>query len=81
MKNSLNPGKKLTIFGISCTVNFLAISKLNYVMSILSIPNQDFLRKIKCSFLIFGGDKSDRIERDTIGNIEDGGVVLVNLRL
>lgn len=37
LKNSLNPWeKKLTIFGKkTCIVNFLAISKLIYVMSIL----------------------------------------------
>lgn len=36
MKISLNPGeKKLTIFGKTCKVDFLAISKLIYEMSIL----------------------------------------------
>lgn len=96
-KNFLNHGKKrkLTIFGKTCIVNSLAISKLIYVESILPLPNQDFLKKIecsifkqdflkkiKCSIFKFIWDKRDRIKRDTIiGKIEDGGVGLVDIEL
>lgn len=74
--------RKLTIFGKTCIVNSLVISKLIYVGSILPIPYQDFLKKIKCSIFNFIWDKRDRIKRDTIvGKIEDGGVGLVDIEL
>lgn len=74
--------KKTYYLKKTCIVSSLAISKLIYVGSILPLPNQDFLKKIKCSIFNFIWNKRDRIKRDTIiGKIEDGGVGLVEIEL
>ena len=39
--------RKLTLFGESCIINTLALSKLTYVASILNSPENDFLKKIQ----------------------------------
>lgn len=74
--------KKTYYLKKTCIVNSLAISKLIYVGSILPLPYQDFLKKIKCSIFNFIWNKRDRIKRDTIiGKSEDGGVGLVDIEL
>ena len=83
-KGSSSHGKKrkLTIFGKTCVINSLAISKLIYVGSVLPIPEDSLIKKIKSSIFNFIWDKRDRIKRDTIiGNVEDGGIGLVDVEL
>ena len=72
----------MTIFGKTCIINSLAISKLIYVGSVLPIPKYSLIKKIKSSIFNFISDKRDRIKRDTIiGNVEDGGIGLVDVEL
>ena len=74
--------RKLTIFGKTCVINSLAISKLINVGSVLPIPEDSLIKKIKSSIFNFIWDKRDRIKRDTIiGNVEDGGIGLVDVEL
>ena len=58
--------RKLTIFGKTCVINSLAISKLIYVGSVLPIPEDSLIKKIKSSIFNFIWDKRDRIKRDSL---------------
>ena len=58
--------RKLTIFGKTCVINSLASSKLIYVGSVLPIPEDDLIKRIKSSIFNFIWDKRDRIKRDTL---------------
>ena len=72
----------MTIFGKTCVINSLAISKLIYVGSVLPILEDSLIKKVKSSIFNFIWDKRDRIKRDTIiGNVEDGGIGLVDVEL
>lgn len=48
-KNFLSPGKKITLFGKACIINSLALSKIIYVISILSLPDHEYIRQRKIS--------------------------------
>lgn len=73
---------KLTIFGKTCVVNFLAVSKLIYVGSILPIPENDLMKKMKNSIFNFIWNKRNLFRRDTIiGKQENGGIGLVHIEL
>lgn len=63
--------RKLTIFGKSCVVNNLAVSKLIYIASIFPLPENDFFKKVNRAIFNFILNKHDRIKQNTlIGKIE-----------
>ena len=67
-------------FGKPCVINSLGISKLIYDGSVLPIPEDSLIKKIKSSIFNFIWDKRDRIKRDTLkGKVEDGGIGLVDV--
>ena len=62
--------RTLTIFGETCIINTLALSKLNYCVSILISP-YDVIKKTYSAIYGFIWQKGDRIKRNTlIGKIE-----------
>ena len=72
----------MAIFGKTCVINSLAISKLIYVGSVLPIPEDILIKKMKSSIFNLVWDKRDRIKLDTIiGKVEDGGMGLVDVEL
>ena len=72
----------MTILGKTCVINSLAISKLIHAGSVLPIPEDSLIKKIKTSIFNSIWDKPDRFKRDTIiGNVEDGGIGLVDVEL
>lgn len=74
--------RKLTIFGKSCVVNNLAVSKLIYFASILPLPENDFIKKVNRAIFNFIWNKHDRIKRNTlIGKIEEGGIGVIDIEL
>lgn len=74
--------RKLTIFGKSCVVNNLAVSKLIYIASILPLPENDFIKKVNRAIFNFIWNKHDRIKRNTlIGKIEEGGIGVIDIEL
>ena len=56
--------EKKKIFGKTCVINSLAISKLIYVGSVLPILEDSLIKKIKSSIFNFIWDKRDRIKRN-----------------
>ena len=74
--------RRLTLFGKTCIINSLAISKFIYVASILPIPDENLLKNIKRSIFNFLWNKTDRIKRNTlIGNVSEGGIGVVDIYL
>lgn len=72
--------RKLTLFGKSCIINTLAISKLIYVASILCLPGKEFLKKIQRLIFNFVWNKSERIKRNTlIGDVRNGGLGIIDV--
>ena len=72
--------RKLTLFGKSCIVKTLAISKLIYVASILTIPDNTYIKKIQRLIYNFIWNKTERIKRNVlIGTISNGGLSIVDI--
>lgn len=72
--------RKLTLFGKSCIVNTLALSRLTYVASILNSPENDFIKKIQRLIYNFIWDKTERIKRNTlIGSALNGGLAVADI--
>lgn len=75
--------RKLTIFGKTCVVNNLAVSKLIYTASILPLTENEYIQKVNYRTIFnFIWNKRDRIKRNTlIGKIEDGGIGVIDIEL
>ena len=72
--------RKLTLFGKTCIINTLGISKLIYRASILQMPGEDFFKKTSKLIFNFLWNNRERIKRNTlIGPIAEGGIGLVDL--
>ena len=72
--------RKLTIFGKTCIVNSLAVSKLIYNFSLLPYPSVDTIKNINRIIFNFIWNKRDRIKRRTlIGNTQQGGIGIVDI--
>ena len=72
--------RKLTIFGKTCIINTLALSKLYYSAAILKYPPNDVIKKINTVIYGFIWQKRDRIKRNTlIGKIDKGGIGIVDI--
>lgn len=72
--------RKLTIFGKTCIINSLAVSRLIYNISILPSPSSDVIKSINKLIFNFIWNKKDRIKRKTlIGDIKDGGIGIVDI--
>lgn len=72
--------RKLTLFGKTCIIDTLAISKLIYVASILCLPGKEFLKKIQRLIFNFIWNKSERIKRNTlIGDVRNGGLGIIDV--
>ena len=81
-KNDSNLGKKrkLSLFGICCVVNSLALSKLIYKASVLSFPDSEYIKKINKLIYNVIWNKRDRIKRNTIiGSIDNRGIGIVDI--
>ena len=71
--------RKLIIFGKTCIINTLALSKLYYSAAILKYPPNDVIKKINTVIYGFIWQKRDRIKRNTlIGKIDKGGIGIVD---
>ena len=65
--------RKLTIFGKTCIVNTLALSKLYYSASILKHPPHDAIKRMNTAIYGYIWQTRDRIKRNTlIGKIYQG---------
>lgn len=74
--------RKLTIFGKSCIVNNLAVSKLIYIASILTLPENDFIKKVNRAIFNFIWNKHDRIKRNTLkGKLEECRIGVIDEEL
>lgn len=74
--------RKLTIFGKSCIVNNLAVSKLIYIASILTLPENDFIKKVDRAIFNFIWNKHDRIKRNTLkGKLEECRIGVIDEEL
>ena len=72
--------RKLTIFGKTCIINTLGISKLIYRASILRMPDDEFLKKTNRLIYNYLWKSRERIKRNTlIGNILEGGIGIVDI--
>lgn len=72
--------RKLTIFGKTCIINSLAISRLIYNISILPSPSSDIIKSINRLIFNFIWNKKDRIKRKTlIGDVKYGGIGIVDI--
>ena len=72
--------RKLTLFGKSCIIKTLAISKLVYVASILTLPDNAYIKKIQRLIYNFIWNKTERIKRNVlIGTITKGGLSIVDI--
>ena len=66
--------RKLTLFGKTCVINTLAISKLIYTATILCLPTEENVKKMQRLIFNFIWNKTERIKRNTeIGKSSDGG--------
>ena len=66
--------RKLTLFGKTCVINALAISKLIHTATILCLRNEEYVKKTPLLILNFIWNRTERIKRNTlIGNISDVG--------
>ena len=82
IQNIFEPWKKrkLTIFGKTCIIISLAISKLVYKATILTYPGDEFMKKLLKLIFCFLWKSRERIKRNIlIGNLKDGGIGLVDL--
>ena len=69
--------RKLTLFGKTCVINTLAISKLIYTATILCLPTEEYVKKTQRLIFNLIWNKTERIKRNTlIGNISDGGLAI-----
>ena len=72
--------RNLTLFGKTCVINTLAISKLLYRISILSLPCDEEIKTINKYILKFLWNKIDRIKRNTlIRSINEGGIGVIDI--
>ena len=72
--------RKLTIFGKTCIINTLGISKLIYRASILRMPDAEFLKKTNRLIYNYLWKNRERIKRNTlIGNVLEGGIGIVDI--
>ena len=72
--------RKLTLFGKTCIINTLGVSKFIYKASILPYPDESLINKAKSNIFNFLWNKTDRIKRNTlIGNIADGGIGVIDI--
>ena len=72
--------RKLTLFGKTCVINTLAISKLIYTATILCLPTEEYVKKTQRLIFNFIWNKTERIKRNTlIGNISDGGLAIMDI--
>ena len=67
---------KITLFGKSCIVKTLAVSKLIYVGSILGITDNTYIKKVQRLIYNFIWGKTERI-KTLIGSILNGGLSIV----
>ena len=71
--------RKLTLFGKTCIINTLAISKFIYKTSILPYPEEALINKVKSDIFNFIWNKTDRIKRNTlIGDVKSGGIGVIS---
>ena len=72
--------RKLTIFGKCEIINTLAVSKLIYVASVLSLPNDTLIKDVNRLIYKFLWNSRDRIKRNTlIGPVKSGGINVVDI--
>ena len=72
--------RKLTLFGKTCIINTLAISKFIYKASILPYPEEALINKVKSDIFNFIWNKTDRIKRNTlIGDVKSGGIGVIDI--
>ena len=72
--------RKLTLFGKTCIVNTLAVSKFIYKASILPYPEEALINKVKSDIFNFIWNKTDRIKRNTlIGDVKSGGIGVIDI--
>lgn len=56
--------------------------KLIHIESILPLPENDFIKKVKRVIFNFIWNKHDRIKRNTLrGKIEEGGIGVIDIEL
>lgn len=60
--------KKLTLFGKSCVLKNLAVSKLIYIASIHPLPENDLIKKVIRAVFNFIWNKHDIIKQNTFIN-------------
>ena len=71
--------RKLTVFGKVLFAKTLALAKLNYVFSILQVP-EEIVKKVKCCVFNYIWNKRDRVKRDTIiGKNSQGGLNMIDI--
>ena len=67
--------RKLAIIGKCCIVNTIAMSKLIYVASLLSMPHYNYIKSINKLIYSFLWNSRERIKRNVLINpIEYGGI-------
>jgi hypothetical protein len=67
--------RNLTLFGKTCVINTLAISKILYRISILSLPYDEEIKTINKHIFKFLWNKTDRIKLNTLlHSINEGGI-------
>ena len=72
--------RKLTLFGKTCIINTLAVSKFIYKASILPYPEEALINKVKSNIFNFIWNKTDRIKRNTlIGDVKSGGIGVIDI--
>ena len=72
--------RKLTLFGKTCVINTLAISKLIHTASILCLPIEEYVKKTQRLIFKLIWNKTERIKRNTlIDNISDGGLAQMDI--
>ena len=72
----MNLGRKenLTLFGKTCVINALAISKLIHTATILCLPTEEYVKKTPLLIVNFIWNRTERIKHNTlIDNISEGG--------
>ena len=80
--NVLNEASKrnLTLFGKVCIIKSLALSKIVYIATCLSLPDK-IIKQIDQRIFKFLWGKRDRIKRKSVINkLEDGGLNMIDLK-
>ena len=72
--------RNLTLFGKTCVINTLALSKILYRISVLSLPCDEEIKTINRLIFKFLWNKTDRIKRNTlIRSINEGGIGVIDV--